>query len=74
MFFFLSLASDKEKILSPHEELNLKPLDSVLRCSTTELQRLHSEQGPLQSSYMTLYLKFTPISGKMSNVGSGCAN
>ena len=74
MFFVLSQVRDKEKILSPHEELNLRPLDSVLRCSTTEPQRLSGEQGPLQSSYMTLYLKFTPISGKMSNVGSGCAN
>ena len=41
----------KEKILSPHEELNLKPLDSVLRYSTTEPQRLHGEQGLLRSSY-----------------------
>ena len=74
MFFVLSQVRDKEKILSPHEESILKPLDSVLWCSTTEPQRLSGEQDPLQSSYMTLYLKFTPISGKMSNVGSGCAN
>ena len=35
MFFFvLSRAWDKEKkILSPHEEANLKPSDSALRCS-----------------------------------------
>ena len=36
MFFILSQAWDKEKILSPHEESNLKPSDSVLQCSTTE--------------------------------------
>ena len=34
--FVLSRAWDKEKILSPHEESNLRPLDSALRCSTTE--------------------------------------
>ena len=47
MFFVLSRAWDKEKILSPHEESNLRPSDSVLRCSTTEPQRLHSERGLL---------------------------
>ena len=40
----------KKKILSPHEELNLRPSDSVLQCSTTEPQRVHGERGPLQSS------------------------
>ena len=35
--FVLSRAWDKEKILSPHEESNLRPSDSALRCSTTEL-------------------------------------
>ena len=35
-FFVLSRAWDKEKILTLHEESNLRPLDSVLRCSTTE--------------------------------------
>ena len=51
MFFVLSRARDKEKILSPHEESNLRPSDSVLRCSTTEPQRLHGERGLLRSSY-----------------------
>ena len=50
MFFVLSQAWDKEKILSPHEESNLRPSDSVLQCSTTEPQRVHGERGPLQSS------------------------
>ena len=40
----------KKKILSPHEESNLRPSDSVLQCSTTEPQRVHGERGPLQSS------------------------
>ena len=43
----------KKKILSPHEELNLKPSDSTLRCSTTKLQRLHGKRGLLRSSYDT---------------------
>ena len=37
-FFVLSQVWDKEKILSPHEESNLRPLDSALQCSTTEPQ------------------------------------
>ena len=32
-YFVLSRAWDKEKILSPYEESNLRPSDSVLRCS-----------------------------------------
>ena len=32
VFFVLSRAWDKEKILSPHEESNLRPSDSALRC------------------------------------------
>ena len=36
---------DQEKLLSHHEESNLRPLDSALRCSTTESQRLHKERG-----------------------------
>ena len=41
--------------LSPHEESNLRPLDSTLRCSTTEPQRLYSERGPLRNSCMTSF-------------------
>ena len=33
VFFVLSRAWDKEKILSPHEESNLRPSDPALRCS-----------------------------------------
>ena len=50
-FFVLSQAWDKEKILSPHEESNLRPLDSVSWYSTTEPWWLYGEQGPLQSSH-----------------------
>ena len=49
-FFILSGGWDKEKIMSPYEESNLTPLNSALWCSTTELQRLHREQGLLRSS------------------------
>ena len=34
----------KEKFLD-HEESNLRPSDSVLRCTATEPQRLHGERG-----------------------------
>ena len=51
MCFRLVMSVGKEKILSRYEELNLTPSDSMLRCSTTEPQRLHGEQGLLRSSY-----------------------
>ena len=41
--FHLVMSVGQRKILSPYEELNLRPLDSTLRCSTTEPQRLYSE-------------------------------
>ena len=50
VFSVLLRVCDKENILSPHEESNLRPVDSMLQCSTTKLQRLHGEQGLLQSS------------------------
>ena len=62
MFFVLSRAWDKEKVLSLHEESNLRPSDSALRCSTSEPQSLSGEQGPLRSSYMTHVLHTTRIS------------
>ena len=43
----------KKKILSPHEESNLRPLDSAQRCSITEPQRLYGERGLLRSSFET---------------------
>ena len=49
MFFVLSRAWDKENILSPHEESNLRPLNSMLWCPNTEPQGLYGEQGLLQS-------------------------
>ena len=39
VFFVLSRAWDKERILSPHEELNLRPSDSA-----REVQKIPSEQ------------------------------
>ena len=53
MLFVLLQAWDKEKILIPHEETNLRPSDSALRCSTTEPQKLYGERGLLRSSYDT---------------------
>ena len=46
MFFFLSQAWNKEKILSPHEKSNLTTSASILQCSAPELQRLYGEQSP----------------------------
>ena len=43
----------KKKILSPHEESNLRPSDSAPRCLTTEPQRLYSERGLLRSLHKT---------------------
>ena len=50
VFFVLSRAWDKEKILSLHEESNLRPSDSTLRCSTTE------PQTPRSASFITKFI------------------
>ena len=63
VFFILSWTWDKEKLLSPHEESNLRPLNSVLWCSTTKPQSLYGEQGlpifliPYHISYHLSYLQ-----------------
>ena len=56
MLFVQSRERDKEKILSPHEESNLRPSDSALLCSTTEPQRLHGKRGLLRSSKIYLII------------------
>ena len=56
MFFVLSRALDKQKkFLSPLEESFRRPLDSTLRCSTTEPQRFYSERGLLRNLCMTSF-------------------
>ena len=55
MFFVLSRAWDKEKILSLHEESNLKPSNTALGCSTTVPQRLHGERGLLRTFSHSIY-------------------
>ena len=50
---------------SPHEESNLRPLDSAFQCSTTEPQRLYGERGLLQSSH-----DMHPNTARISNVDS----
>ena len=45
--FRLVTSVGERKILSPQEELNLRPSGSALRCSTTEPQRLYGERGLL---------------------------
>ena len=51
VFRLVASVGRTKNYLSPHEESNLRPLDSTLRCSTTEPQRLYSERGPLRNSY-----------------------
>ena len=51
--FGLVTSVGQGKLLSPHEESNLRPSDSALRCSTTEPQRLHGKRSLLRSSYDT---------------------
>ena len=51
--FRLVTSMGQRKILSPHEDSNLRLSDSALRCSTTEPQRFHGERGLLRSSYNT---------------------
>ena len=48
---FVSVRQGKNAV--PHEESNLRPSDSALRCSTTEPQRLYGERSLLRSSYNT---------------------
>ena len=45
MFFVLSQAWDKEKILNPHKELHLRPLDHTLMFSISS-----------QNSKLTIFL------------------
>ena len=36
VFHLVTSTGQRKKILSPHKELNLRPSDSMLQCSTTE--------------------------------------
>ena len=70
----MSRAWNKENILSPHEESNVRLSDSALRCSSTEPQRLYVERGlcSLSSFYgsllgMDLTNKKWAQTGKMPN-------
>ena len=49
------LVWDKGKILSPHEESNLSPSDSMLQGSTTEPQRLWWAKPIEKFMYSTQY-------------------
>ena len=62
MFLVFSRVWDKERILSPHKELNLRPSDSLLQSFTNKVKRFYGEQGPLWSLYMTLILHTARIS------------
>ena len=60
MFFVLSRAWDKEKILSPHEESNLRPLD------------LHSDALPLSHRDFTVSKVYYEESLWLSGRASEC--
>ena len=64
MFFVLSRAWDKENILSPHKESNLRPSDSTLRCSTIE-QRLR-----VSEVYYEVHMTRVLHTARISNVDS----
>ena len=50
--FRLVASVEQRIILSPHEESNLRPSGSALRCSTTEPERLYGKRGLLRSSVL----------------------
>ena len=56
MIFVVSRAWNKENILSPYEESNVRLSDSALRCSSTEPQSLYVERDlcSLSSFYGSL--------------------
>ena len=57
MFFVLSRAWDKENILTPHEESNLKPSHSTPRCFTTALRKAlkQLEHSPRKKDTLIVY-------------------
>ena len=65
MFFVLSQMWNKEKILSPYEESNLRHSDTTLQCSTAELQRLNGERV-----YYKVLMIHVLHTARISNVGS----
>ena len=64
MFFVLSWVWEKEKNLSTHEELNLRPSDSVFHFSSTEPQRMVSEV------YYKVHMTCFQHTARISNVNS----
>ena len=50
----------KNKILIAHKELNLRPSDSVLWCSTTKPQSIKSEDLRINSSWGLRILSYSP--------------
>ena len=55
----------KEKILSSHEESNLRPSDSAIQCSTTEPQRLCGDEV-----YYKVHMTHILHTAGISNVNS----
>ena len=77
VLFVLSRAWDKgKKIPSPHVESNLKPSDSALRCSTTELRdstvsKVHYEVHMTRVLHTAMLLITTSFSSGVSYRSAG---
>ena len=77
VLFVLSRAWDKgKKIPSPHVESNLKPSDSALRCSTTELwdstvSKVHYEVHMTRVLHTAMLLITTSFSSGVSYRSAG---
>ena len=61
MFFISSQAWNKEQILYPHEESNLRPSDSALQCSISE---------PLSEVYYEVHMTRVLHTTRINNVDS----
>ena len=61
----------KEKKFYVHEESNLRPSDSTLWCSTTEPQRLYSEQGHYKVFIFLIYREVITVYANMIMMETG---
>ena len=64
MLFVISIVWNKENILSPHEESNLRPLDSAFRCSMLRLR------GEVSEVYYEVHMTRVLHTSRISNVDS----
>ena len=65
MLFVKSIVWNKENILSPHEESNLRPLDSAFRCSNPDYT-----DSEVSEVYYEVHMTRVLHTAKISNVDS----